>query len=103
MKILRFGKIYMHKILIDWFCEFQKLNQKWKFLTFLAIFTHYKALKSLFLFFWYTVDPREYVGAFSKNIQVKIFSIKIIVSSLHMRQAALDFISMAFESINDDK
>ena len=84
MKIWTFGKIYMHEILIDRFCEFQKLNQKWKFLIFLAVFTHYKAFKKLFLFFWYTVDPCEYVGAFSKKIQVKIFSIKIIVSSLVM-------------------
>ena len=50
-------KIYMHKILIDRFYEFQKSTQKWKVLTFCAIFTHNKAFTELFLFFWYTVDP----------------------------------------------
>ena len=36
----------------------------------------------LFLFFWYTVDPWEHVGAFFKKIQVKKMLIKIIVSPL---------------------
>ena len=39
----------------------------------------------LFLFFWYTVDPWEHVGAFSKKIQVKKFLIKINVSPLAIR------------------
>jgi len=51
MKIRRFGKIYMHKILIDWFWEFQKLTQKLKFLTFFAIFTHYKAFNGIIFIF----------------------------------------------------
>ena len=87
MKIRRFGKIYMHKILIDRFYEFQKSTQKWKVLTFCAIFTHYKAFTELFLFFWYTVDPWDHVGAFFKKIQDKFFFIKIIVSPLVMGHA----------------
>ena len=47
MKIRRFGKIYMHKILIDRFCEFQKSTKKWKFLTFLASLTYYKAFNGI--------------------------------------------------------
>ena len=41
----------------------------------------------LFLFFWYTVDPWEHVGAFFKKIQVKKLLIKIIVSPLVMVQS----------------
>ena len=44
-------KNYMHKILIDRFCEFQKSTQKWKFLTFLAIFTYYKAFNGIIFIF----------------------------------------------------
>ena len=51
MKIRRFGKIYMHKILIDRFYEFQKSTQKWKSLTFLAIFTHYEAFNGIIFIF----------------------------------------------------
>ena len=41
-----------------------------------------KASTKLFIIFWYTVDPWEHVGAFSKKIQVKKFFIKINVSPL---------------------
>ena len=51
MKIRRFGKNYMQKILIDRFCEFQKLTQKWKFLTFLASLTYYKAFNGIIFIF----------------------------------------------------
>ena len=51
MKIRRFGKIYMHKILIDRFREFQKSTQKWKFLTFLASLTYYKAFNGIIFIF----------------------------------------------------
>ena len=44
-------KNYMHKILIDRFCEFQKSTQKWKFLTFLASLTYYKAFNGIIFIF----------------------------------------------------
>ena len=56
-----------------------KSENFWHFWRFLPIT---KPLTKLFLFFWYTVDPWEHVGTFSKTIQVKNFLIKIVVSPL---------------------
>ena len=74
MKNRRFGKIYMHKILFDRFCEFQKSAQMWKFLTFLAIFTHYKAFKGIiFIFLIYSRPLWARWCIFQKNPSQKFF------------------------------
>ena len=83
MKIRRFGKNYMQKILIDRFCEFQKLTQKWKFLTFLAIFTYYKAFNGIiFIFLVYSRPLWAHWCIFQKNPSQIFFLIKSIVPPL---------------------
>ena len=82
MKIRRFGKIYKHKILIDRFYEFQKSTQKWKVLTFFAIFTHYKAFNGIiFIFLIYCRPLRPRWCIFQKNPS-QFFLVEIIVSLL---------------------
>ena len=70
----------------DWFNSFQKSIQKWKFSSFLTIPTHYKLSPKLFIFFWYTVHPREHIGGIFIKIQSKTILTKIIESPLGMSQ-----------------
>ena len=70
------------KILKDWFNNFQKTIQKWKFSTILAIPTHLKALKEIiFIFMIYSRPSRTRWYTFQKNSSQKFF-IKIIESPL---------------------
>ena len=73
------------------FCGFQKLTQKWKFLTFSAIFTHYKAFNGIiFIFLIYS--------HFSKISESK-FLIKIVVSPLSMSRAVCEWYRYQWNAI----
>ena len=66
--------------------NFKSWTKSENFWYFWPLLTTTKPPTKLLLFFWYTVNPCEYVGAIPKKIQVKSFLIKIIVSSLHITQ-----------------
>ena len=85
MKFRRFWKIYMHKILIDRFCEFQKLTQKWKILTFLAILTYYKAFNgNIFIFLIYSRPLWARWCIFQKNPSQFFFDQNHCISPSHV-------------------
>ena len=64
------------------FIYFKNRSKSENFWHFGDFYSLLKPPMKLFLFFWYTVDPWEHVGAFSKKIHVKNFLIKINVSPL---------------------
>ena len=58
----------MWKILKDWFNNFQKSIQKWKFSSFLTIPTHFKALNEIiFIFLIYSRPLGTHWCLFHKN------------------------------------
>ena len=74
-------KFNIWKILKDWFNNFQKSIQKWKFSTILAISTHLKPLKEIIFIFNDIQSTLENpLVHFSEKFKPKIFFIKIIES-----------------------